>query len=532
MLSQWQSALLRTALTTIGVTALAGCATDPQQAIVAARPSSLPVKNITNFSESLRCMDRLFLSYGVEGLVLTSAGIPDETGSVAAGTKDMLISAISRMSRKSEAFEFVDYDAQQTDVHDLQGLLGFTDEFELPDYYIRGAITQLDEGVLNRAVQGSIGYLSNDGGDDEDGFGSGSDVSTGASFAETVSVVSLDLNMGYLASRKILSGASAQNSIAVVQRTLDGGLAGTISKVGLNFDVVLNKGEGLHQAVRTLVELSTIEVLGRFAEVPYWRCLQIDHTNPVIVAEAREWFEDMDEEDRVDFIQYSLAEGGYYTGSATGELDDQTKDAIARYQAANDLIADARVNFDLYASLLNNDYAFDGPPPASVAKAPASIAKAKADAALDEEEVDDTPLELELEADSEDDGTFALNSLLTVWATPSVDAHVYCYYADAKGTVARIFPNRYQPDSYLPGGDSVQVPSDDAGFEIFLDQTGEDEQVACVASSRELALRLPEAMKQQDLTAIPVASIEDVIEAYRELAPDDLVEATYDVTVQ
>ena len=42
--------------------------------------------------------------------------------------------------------------------------------------------------------------------------------------------------------------------------------------------------------VRTLVELSTIESLGKLTQVPYWRCLQIDHTNPAIVAESREWF--------------------------------------------------------------------------------------------------------------------------------------------------------------------------------------------------------------------------------------------------
>lgn len=518
MLSQWQPAMLRATMTAIGAALLAGCVTNPQEATIAARPSSLPVKNLTNFSESLRCMDRLFLSYGVDGLVLTSAGIPDETGSITAGTKEMLIAAISRMSRKSEAFTFVDYDAEQTDVHDLQGLLGFTDDFVIPDYYVRGAITQLDEGVLNSAVSGSIGYRAGIDDDDEGGFGAG------AAFDETVSVVSVDLSMGYLSSRQIISGASAQNSIAVVQRTIDGGLAGTISKVGLDFNVVLNKGEGLHQAVRTLVELSTMEVLGRLAEVPYWRCLQLEHTNPEIVAEAREWFGDMDKAERIEFVQHMLAGGGYYTEPASGELDDQTKDAIARYQAENDLIADARINFDLYASLINNDYSFDSPPPVSIAEAKASTARAV--------EVEEADLELELEADPEEDGTFTLNSALTLWATPSRDAHVYCYYADANGSVARIFPNRFQPDSHLTGGSPVQVPGDEAGFDIFLDHAGEDEEVACVASSRELALRLPEAMKQQDLTAIPVASVDDVIDAFRELGSDDLVEARLDVKVQ
>ena len=518
--------MLRTAMTAIGIAALAGCATNPQEAVIAARPSTLPVKNLTNFTESLRCMDRLFLNYGFEGLVITSAGIPDETGNVAAGTKDMLISAISRMSKKSEAFTFVDYDANQTDVHDLQGLLGFTENFAIPEFYIRGAITQLDEGVLNETVSGSLGYTIDLDEDQSKGLG------VNAGFGQTVSVVSVDLNMGYLETRQIVPGVSSQNSIAVATRGTDGGLDGSIAKLGFNFNVSLNKGEGLHQAVRTLVELSTIEVLGRLTEVPYWRCLQIDHTNPAIVAEAREWFDDMDDEERIDFIQASLASGGYYAGPTTGEMDEQTREAIARYQAANDLIADTRINFELYASLLNNNYEFGDQPQTPVASAAITKAKASKERALTYGEDADDELELELEADSEDDGTFTLDSELTVWATPSDDAHVYCYYADANGLVARIFPNRFQPDSYLAGGDSVQVPGDEAGFDILLDRVSEDEQVACVASTRELALRLPEAMKQPDLTAIPVASVDDVIDAYRALAPDDLVETRLDVTVR
>ena len=38
------------------------------------------------------------------------------------------------------------------------------------------------------------------------------------------------------------------------------------------------------------------------------------------------------------------------------------------------------------------------------------------------------------------------------------DAYVYCYYQDSKGTVARIFPNRFQPDSLLHAGVQIQVP--------------------------------------------------------------------------
>ncbi|MGI9511172.1 MAG: DUF4384 domain-containing protein, partial [Geminicoccaceae bacterium] len=235
------------AVTGLSLLMLAGCTTSSEKAIEIAKPKTLPATNLTNFSESLRCMDNLLESFGRRDIVITSAGIPDATANVSAGTKDMLISAVSRMSVKSGAFSFVDFDATQADVHDLQSLVGFTDDFVVPNYYIRGAITQLDEGVLDEAQAAAIGVP---------------DFQVGASRDQTVSVVSLDLNVGNLINRQIIPGASAHNSIAVARKGYAGDLAASISKLGLNFDIVLNKGEGMHQAVRTLVELSAIEVLG------------------------------------------------------------------------------------------------------------------------------------------------------------------------------------------------------------------------------------------------------------------------------
>ena len=66
----------------------------------AAAPKTPAVKTITNFSQALRCMDELFLGFGKQGIIITSAGIPDETGKVNMGTKEMVINAIAKKSAK------------------------------------------------------------------------------------------------------------------------------------------------------------------------------------------------------------------------------------------------------------------------------------------------------------------------------------------------------------------------------------------------------------------------------------------------
>jgi curli biogenesis system outer membrane secretion channel CsgG len=479
-------------------------------------------------------MDRLFLQFDRSDMVITSAGIPDATEVIAAGTKDMLISSISRMSRQSDAFTFVDYDATQTDVHELQGLAGFDEDFLIPDFYIRGAITQFDEGVLDESVGFSTGYDANFGRSEEieDGkFKRKGVISYGANADanQNVAVVSLDLNVADLSTRQIISGISAHNSIAVSRTSVLGGFGGQISKMGANFAIELNRSEGLHQAVRTLIELSTIEVLGKLAEVPFWRCLEIDHTNPAVVAEAREWFEGMDEDERIEFVQTTLASKGAYGGQASGVMDKDTQNAIARYQAQNDLIADGRINFDLYARLLN-DKSAPGVQPAAQPVAVRSLTIDRIVADVEEEPA--LPLDLELVSNESPDGTFEVNRELHFSASASRSAHVYCYYADAAGNVARVFPNQFQPDSFVPAGQAAKVPGDHAGFDIVLDQAGADEEVACIASIKELALRLPEEFKMPDLTPIPDQSLDDIVEAYEDLDEDDIVQAWLDLKVR
>jgi peptidoglycan hydrolase-like protein with peptidoglycan-binding domain len=490
----------------LGAMLLTGCVSRPEEAVNIAKPKSLPARNLTNFSESLRCMDELLLAFGRRDIVITSAGVPDETAAISTGTKDMLISAISRMSVKSGAFSFVDFDPNQVDVNNLQSLVGFTDDFVVPNYYIRGAITQLDEGVLDESQSAAIGIT---------------ELQVGGAQDQTVSVVSLDLNVGNLLNRQIIPGISAHNSIAVARNGYAGDLAGTIESLGLVFNMSLNKGEGMHQAVRTLIELSTIEVLGKLAQVPYWRCLKIDQTNPAAVAEARGWFEDMSAKERVVFVQRALASQGQFTGAATGELDQATREAIAAYQAQNDLIADGRINFDLYASLIHQDLALGQQPDPTFGQGQPTEAAA----------IRPQPLTVTLSTPLGAGQTYRVNDELIVTAATSQDAYLYCYYEDGAGNVARIFPNQFQPDAYVGAGRTVTVPDGAAGFDIVLDRPGSQEKVVCLASRRELGLQLPASLKSEALVALPVGSIEEVVGAYQQLDRIDLVQARLDIAV-
>lgn len=495
--------------------ALVGCAMPaPETAAVVVQAKTPPVRNITSFSNALSCMDNLFISHGIRSVFVTSAGIPDATGEISTGSREMLISAISRMSVRSNAFRYIDYDPTQFDIHQLHQLVDSSGQFLAPNYYIRGAITQLDEGVIGSSQGIGLSFSGADVGAD---FGVNRD--------QVVSLVTLDMNVAHFKSRQILPGMSANNSLAVVRtgRATDAG--GRIKKAGFFFNVSLNQSEGVHQAVRTLVELGTIESLGKLTKVPYWRCLQIESTNPAVQAEASNWFQGMPQKERITFIQRALKGAGYYSGSIDGVRNSATSDAIALYQTENNLIANGRVDFQLYMGLLNANKRLAGKPTIAAGE---KVARASR-----EQPEPRQPVGLTLLTERGANPTYRRGEIFTMSARLARNAFLYCYYEDSLGNVARIYPNRFQPDAYVAGGGKgFFIPAPDTPFKIIFAQSGSKEEIACMASDRELSLQLPKELKAKDLEPLPVTSMQMLIDAYRKLDTAGLTVSRLPISVQ
>jgi hypothetical protein len=472
---------------------LGGCQTRPENAYDISHPRTAAVHNIGNFNEALRCMDDMFLAQGKQDIYITTAGIPDATGLIAAGTKEMFITAVSRMSSKSNAFRFVDYDPTQLDVQVLSEMVGLHDDFVAPNYYVRGAITQLDSNVLQSQASAGVSIP-------------GLDLAVNGN--QVVSVVSIDLNVGKLITRQILPGISASNSMAVVQSGKGADVGGLIGKAGLSLSVSLDKSEGFHQAVRNLIELSTIEVLGKLTRVPYWQCLSIESTNPNFRAEARGWYDIMGQRERDSFVSAALLRTGYLR-SQSDSASPEFSDAVARYQADNDLVPSGHVDFDMYYRMLANQSRPSGKPVAAVSPSPVVPVAPPSPPA---------PPRLVVSSPRGPQPKYHVGETMAVAVQPTQDAYVYCFYQDAAGTVARIFPNRFQPDAFLHAGTQIEIPpAGQKSFAIRFDKPGGTETVACLGSDREVGLRLPERLKAQDLERLPVAGLDEVAAQFREI---------------
>lgn len=314
--------------------ALTGCVgPNPPLGPSFAEPNTRPARNFTSFAGALDCMDGLLAKSKRGRFLISSTDIPDETNKIRVGADDMLINALSRMNRTSQRYVFVDQSRIK-----FGGLLDTEvqngDEV-VPQLYIRGSISQLDTDTADDKAT-------------PDGKPSGGNLIY-ANFGpyRTLSVVSLDMHLVAYPSRRVLPGSSVANSMVVVRQGFKGYAKGLIDLAEIGLSISVNRVESESQAVRNLVELGLIELIGRHAGVPYWTCLAAPETNAKKNERREKWFTRTRLPSTTPQVQKMLAALGYLSVPFEEGLGPKTRSAIARFQADEDMLPNGIVDFDL-----------------------------------------------------------------------------------------------------------------------------------------------------------------------------------------
>lgn len=504
--------LLRRAALMLAAASLAGCASlDPHKAVaeqaeqVRKGPQTVPYRSITNFSAGLRCMDNLMLDFGTHDVAAIVEDLADQTKKVNAGTKDMLISAVSDMTRRSRAVRLVAYG------QDSGNTIGFLfqalhrDQYAvIPQFAIRGSISQFDDTLVRRNVDVGLNLDK---------------VGISAAGTAQASVVGVDLTMLSTNDLSVLPGVSSRNSVILFKtgKGFDG--EAEIRKFGINFSLSTATQEGMSQAVRTLVELAAIELFGRLAKVPYWTCVGASDSDPAIDNEMRDWYDAMaaNPNDIIAYFQEQMRVRRIYSGPIDGIVNPQIKEAVARYREALGHSREPKLTFEFFKAYLtanNREIAakvepVPPPPPPSAASAPTAAAPS-APAATPAPASSRLALEI---ATPDRAKQFAPGALVQFTVKPNRDAHVYCFMQDENQKIVRFFPNRFRRDSLVTARQGVQLPGP-MRFEIRANPQGVKETVSCFATERDVLADLPVAVASADFTPLPLASLEQVRDVF------------------
>ncbi|WP_370627586.1 DUF4384 domain-containing protein [Comamonas sp. Y33R10-2] len=480
-----------------------------EMATIMNRPVARPVRSISSFSESLSCMDHMLRAAELPTTLISSKQFPDFSGKVPVAVKDMVVTSLSQMSHLSNAFRYVDYEvdiARQDTVQNLTTILLNNNQMQLqrPALYVSGAIAFVDQNVASLRNTAGI---------------SGERVDLGYSKSNTATVVALEAHLGDFRTRTIIPGLDSANEV-VIGGAGDGvDLAGRIGTYGVRFNVGRDYAMGTGGALRTLVDLAMIELVGKWARVPYWQCLMLDQTNPHFQRQMRDWFDASGSDGQLKLVRSSLISRGYL-GADQASLSANApvlREALARFQADRGVTVSGVINFPTYEAALRNfvglnpdgsltriGWSNDAVGPATVAQTPSW--------AINLQVENPQPAGLR--------PAFSEGEQIFLSATVTKASHLYCYYVDTAGAVTRLLPNALQSSTLVSAEQAVRIPdwmSANPGFILDAGKPG-NEGVICIATDTDVMPSLPTQMQGPALTVMKdVRGTQGVLDQFRQV---------------
>jgi hypothetical protein len=481
---------------------LAGCASTVdfrQQAtenleVVKKGPAAPPFRTITGFADGLRCMDNQMIIYGVRELPMLVEDLGDQTKKLSAGTRDMLISAVSDMSKRSRGIRLVTFGADVSNLANFHANAESKRPYQnIPLHDIRGSISQLDEAVFKKQADGGITI---------------GPIGIGAAKSADATVLALDLSVISAVNYAVIPGVTARNSVMVYKEGAGVDGEAEYKKLGLNFGMTLTRSEGRSQALRTLIELSVIELIGKLTHTPYWSCLGADLQGPEVTTEISDWFYSMAVNgELMPWMQEQLALRGAYSGPIDGEAHPEFDQALIQFRVKLGLSAQPKLDEALFAAYLrrpHQELVAIAPRQKPVAETAATPSPAPTPAAAPVAKAEAMTITV-----ASPRPMFRAGETINLTVVPSHDAHVFCYLQDEAGKVVRFFPNRFVPESLVRASSPLQLPGD-MRFALTTGARGTSESVDCFAVSKGAVDQMPAAIVGTDFEPLPVSSLHDV----------------------
>lgn len=533
---RWITVTLGLALLTTGCSTPADARKDvdfQSYAHAASRPTHRPVRSLSSFSDSLMCMDRLFRDAQLPTTLITSKQIPDASGKVAVASKEMVITALSQMSRLSNAFRYVDFEvdiSRQDTVQNLTTILLNSNQIQLqrPALYVSGAISFVDQNVVNNRFD--LGT-------------SASRLETGYSLDKNATLIGLEMHLGDFRSRTLIPGLDSANEVIIGTGGQGLDLAGRISDYGWQLNVGRDYTQGSGAATRTLVELALIELTGKWARVPYWQCLTLDQAHPSLQRQLRDWYDEGSTGVHDGLVRKSLRAAGYL-GQDTDALPvnhPTVRAAIAKYQADQGMVVSGAIDFMTYERALRH-YVMLGEqgqlirvgwnPDSTLPPVPTvhdgQVTTAPLGAPLDGVP-DPLRMNMQIENLTADKSAFEQGTQIFLSATVSRNAHLYCYLNQAQGGLMRLLPNPTNPSTQISAHQAIRIPDwmvPNPGFVLDAGAPGE-EAVMCIASDSDVTNKLPDSLQTPGLRPLQgVTSLAAIRQAHEQAAGTAIAEQT------
>jgi curli biogenesis system outer membrane secretion channel CsgG len=325
------SRVIRPVLAAVAAAALAGCATGPNALNDAARlygereaAKELPTANLTQYTPALSRLGQMLDVYkdGDPVIYMQSRSILDATNlsnplvgaEIPGDVTEMVRTAVNRIGAR------VVYVPYHPDYIVSQAQLGARFGVTMPDFLITGALTEFDRALTaaGRANNASIEFGSGRG-----ATNIGVDVKRTAIY----SALALDLNLVNFSTQQMVPRIQASNVVKVLNYSSEDNASLGFYGDAFGFKLEGKYLQGRHSAIRTLVDLSVLEIVGKATNTPYWRCIPNGTPDPVVLDNMRSSYSALPRESKIGLIQVMLRKYGQNV-TVNQQLDEPTLAAL------------------------------------------------------------------------------------------------------------------------------------------------------------------------------------------------------------
>ncbi len=306
-----------------------GCG-DPAKVDVQLEETAPEVK-VTSYTQALDQLGMMTEIYDTGLVKIQSQGIGDDTGTSATTggeiQRDITEIMKSTLNAIGGNVQFIEYDPAFIQNQMVTGYSDFQEKL-VPDVVVTGGITEFDRGLETRGQGTDVGAEADFTGmptwlpSQSVGLEYSKDSKQGKAR------ITLDFNLKDFKTLAAIKKMTTTNSMVVNKAMANEEFGITIFGPSFGRKGSVKKVQGRHNVVRLLVQVSMIQMVGKYLVLPYWKLLGEDSTpDPVVMDHLKRSFYTMSVPEQIVKCQELLYLYGYDV-PLTGQLDAATLSAL------------------------------------------------------------------------------------------------------------------------------------------------------------------------------------------------------------
>lgn len=295
---------------------------------------SAPVEKVTSYSQALVDLGLMSQIYDTGLMKVQSQDIADETGtSVTTGgeiQRNVTEIMKSTLNNIGGNVIFIEYNPSYIQNQMVSGYSSF-DNKAIPDVVITGGITEFDRGLETRGDNTNVDVEAEFGGAPKWFPSETAGISYGDSSKTGKARITLDFNLKDFQSLAGIPRMTTTNSMEVYKGLREEEVGITLFGPTFGLKGSIKKVQGRHEAVRVLVQVSMIQMIGKYLALPYWRLLGDDvQPDKVVLDSISATYYRMGREDRIGAVQQWLILHGFDV-VINNRLDSKTLAALQSF---------------------------------------------------------------------------------------------------------------------------------------------------------------------------------------------------------